>query len=216
MNRNQRAPEAVESPAGEPVHRRRRRALGKVVVAAAIVTASLASATVAYASTRGRSDLERVRKANSQYRDLDVATNAGFGELIDVNGISCIDMPGMGAMGVHYVNGALVDDPAINPRTPEAMVYEPDAKGRLKLVAVEYVVIKEAWDATHSAPPSLFGRSFDLTTSPNRFGLPPFYSLHAWIYKHNPAGTFAMWNPKVTCDPGSSHDGHDGYGGHAH
>jgi len=30
-------------------------------------------------------------------------------------------------------------------------------------------------------------------------GLPAFYSLHAWIWKHNPAGDFAMWNPDVTC-----------------
>ena len=33
----------------------------------------------------------------------------------------------------------------------------------------------------------------------NRFGLPAFYSLHAWIWKHNPSGTFSMWNPNVSC-----------------
>jgi hypothetical protein len=38
-----------------------------------------------------------------------------------------------------------------------------------------------------------------LTPDGNRFGLPAFYSLHAWVWKHNPAGTFAMWNPNVTC-----------------
>jgi hypothetical protein len=214
MNPDQHACEATDTTDAAPRQRRRRRFRGKVFVAAAIVIASLASATVAYASTRGgRSELERIRKANSQYRDLEKATKAGFGELIDVNGIACIDMPGMGAMGVHYVNGGLVADGAIDPRTPEAMVYEPDAKGRLKLVAVEYVVFKDAWDAMHSAPPSLFGHTFDTTANPNRFGLPAFYSLHAWLYKNNPAGTFSMWNPKVTCDPGSGHSGHDGHGG---
>lgn len=23
--------------------------------------------------------------------------------------------------------------------------------------------------------------------------------LHAWIWKHNPSGTFAEWNPNVRC-----------------
>ena len=41
---------------------------------------------------------------------------------------------------------------------------------------------------------------FMLTDAPgNRYGLPAFYSLHAWIWKHNPAGPFEMWNPDVHC-----------------
>jgi hypothetical protein len=47
------------------------------------------------------------------------------------------------------------------------------------------------------APPNLFGQEFNFTDAPNRYGLPPFYSLHAWVWKDNPAGAFAMWNP--TC-----------------
>jgi hypothetical protein len=35
--------------------------------------------------------------------------------------------------------------------------------------------------------------------SPNRYGLPPFYELHAWVWKHNPSGMFNDWNPLVTC-----------------
>jgi hypothetical protein len=30
-------------------------------------------------------------------------------------------------------------------------------------------------------------------------GMPVHYDLHAWIWKRNPAGTFAMWNPRVEC-----------------
>jgi hypothetical protein len=79
------------------------------------------------------------------------------------------------------------------------MVYAPGRDGTLTLAAVEYVVIKSAWDQTHTAPPKLFGHEFNVTDSPNRFGLDPFYSLHVWVWKHNPAGTFQMWNPRVTC-----------------
>jgi hypothetical protein len=103
-------------------------------------------------------------------------------------------------MGIHYVNGALVGDPAENAATPEALVYEPQPNGRLRLVAVEYVVLQSAWDAGHASPPSLFGQQFTLTPAGNRYGLPPFYELHAWLWKHNPRGMFDDWNSNVSCD----------------
>ena len=59
--------------------------------------------------------------------------------------------------------------------------------------------MQSAWDAEHKSPPRLFGQKFSLTGAGNRYGLPPFYSLHAWVWQHNPAGTFAMFNPDVTC-----------------
>jgi hypothetical protein len=110
-------------------------------------------------------------------------------------------MPGMaaGAMGIHFVNGAYVGTADVDPAKPEALVYEPEGNGKLRLVALEYVTFQAAWDATHSAPPELFGQTFNFTPAPNRYGLPAFYSLHAWIWKNNPAGMFAMWNPDVSC-----------------
>jgi len=161
------------------------------------------AATAAYA----HGDLDKVRRATAAYRSVAVAEQAGYGKLVDVNGIACIDMPGMGAMGVHYVNGSLVEDPRIDPLRPEAIVYEPDRAGHLRIVAVEYVVLTSAWHARHKAPPALFGHRFNTTASPNRYGLPPFYSLHAWVWRDNPAGTFAMWNPRVKC-PGGGHGSH--------
>jgi hypothetical protein len=143
--------------------------------------------------------LDRVRTATSSYRLLVVAKAAGYGLLKDKDGIACIDNPGVGAMGIHYANPNLVGDGRINMLTPEAMVYEPRPNGKLRLAAVEYVVFQEAWDAAHDGPPALFGEDFMLTPADNRFGLPAFYSLHAWIWKHNPRGVLDMWNPKVRC-----------------
>jgi hypothetical protein len=102
-------------------------------------------------------------------------------------------------MGIHYVNGALVGDPSVDVRTPEALVYDPDEHGHLKLVAAEYIVDQAAWDATHSGPPSLFGQDFERSAAGNRFGLDPFYELHAWLWKPNPRGFFDDWNPRVVC-----------------
>jgi len=142
--------------------------------------------------------LGAVKKATKKFQRLSVAKKAGYAILKDTQGIACIDNPGVGAMGVHYVKGPLVGDGKLTPKTPEALVYEP-RHGRLRLVAVEYVVFQAAWDANHSKPPKLFGQEFMLQTAPNRFGLDAFYMLHAWIYKHNPAGTFEPWNPRVHC-----------------
>ena len=45
-------------------------------------------------------------------------------------------------MGVHYVKGDLVKDPAIDAKEPEALVYATDGHGGLHLAALEYVVIQ--------------------------------------------------------------------------
>ena len=103
--------------------------------------------------------------------------------------------------GVHYVNGTLVGTPAALLRHPEALVYAPE-RGHLRLAALEYVVLKSAWDQARQERASrLYGHRFNITYAPNRYGLPTFYSLHAWILKYNPAGMFAMWNPRRSLHP---------------
>ena len=74
--------------------------------------------------------------------------SAGYSLLTDAAGIACIDNPA-GGMGIHYVNGALVADGDVSAATPELVVYEPLANGRQRLVAAEYVVFQDAWDAKH-------------------------------------------------------------------
>ena len=94
-------------------------------------------------------------------------------------------------MGFHYINGALLDT-TLDPTQPEALVYAPNANGRLRLVAVEYVVFQEPWIAEHGDEmPMLFGQEFMPVGFPNRYEIPAFFALHAWIWKNNPSGTFA-------------------------
>lgn len=105
-------------------------------------------------------------------------------------------------MGDHYANGALLlDGGVIDAAAPEALVYEQRENGSFKLVALEYLVFQADWEeAGNTSPPELFGRTFDFVASPNRYGLPPFYALHAWLWKPNPSGLLHAWNPNVTCD----------------
>jgi hypothetical protein len=178
----------------------------RYAVALGVATAAVAAAVLVPGASAGgpsssgaAQDLASARAATAGDHQLATARQAGYSILRDAAGIACIDEPTMGAMGVHYVDGAAVGDPAVVPNHPEALVYEPTKNGRMQLVALEYVVLKADWDALHPDPPSLFGQEFMVTPDPNRFGLPAFYSLHAWIWKHNPAGMFAMWNPDVSC-----------------
>jgi hypothetical protein len=166
--------------------------------ALAAVAVSVAAAALQPPGGDG-SQISAATHATAKYRSASVATRAGYGLLRDKDGIACIAEPGMGAMGVHFVKNTLVADPAIAAKTPEALVYAPAGGGKLRLAAAEYVVLQKAWDVTHASAPKLFGQQFMLTPEGNRFGLPAFYSLHAWLWQANPAGSFAMWNPDVKC-----------------
>jgi hypothetical protein len=173
------------------------------LAASSLAVAGAASASSADRSAGSADALARAAQATTKYHAIGSAKQAGYGLLKDAKGIACITqmagMPKMGAMGIHYAKSSLVGDGAISATKPEALVYEPVAKGKLQLVAVEYVVLKSAWDAKHASPPALFGKPFNFTPAGNRFGLPAYYSLHAWIWKHNPSGEFSMWNPDVSC-----------------
>lgn len=166
------------------------------VSVAALVVAGTAAAAV---TCGGDASLAAARSATAKFHTLDKANEDGYTtKVVDKDGISCIAEPGQGGMGVHYLNQALLDA-SVAAGKPELVVYEPRGNGKPRLVALEYLAIKSVWDASHSAPPSLFRQAFMVTPAGNRYGLPAFYSLHAWIWKHNPSGMFAMWNPNVGC-----------------
>jgi hypothetical protein len=159
---------------------------------------------MAHSTHAGKSDhsaqLAAARSATATFHNIANAEQAGYGLLPDAAGITCIaDSSGMGAMGVHWANVDLVGKPSLHVRHPEALVYRPTADGTLQLAALEYVVIKADWELHHSGVPRLFGQKFNFTDAGNRFGLPPYYSLHVWVWYPNPAGMFQMFNPNVHC-----------------
>jgi hypothetical protein len=162
-----------------------------------LVLPALALAGGAIAAGGGQSDLAEARQATAAFHDLDAAAAVGYSVTVaDAAGLTCIAQPGEGAMGVHMLDPTLLDG-SVDAAAPEALVYEQRNDGTLPLVALEYLVFVDAW--TGSEPPALFGRSFDLVSSPNRYGLPSFYALHAWVWKPNPSGMLYAWNPRVDC-----------------
>jgi len=172
-----------------------------VVLIAAVVVVGAAILTYALLRPSGLSpELTAVHDATSEFQTVAAVEAAGYGELLDAEGVACIDHDDQGAMGIHYVHGDRVGDATLDPVRPEAMIYEPTASGSLELVGVEYVVFQDAWNAEHSTPPTLFGEELTAIGADNRYGIPAFYELHAWVWRDNPAGMFADYNPDVTCE----------------
>jgi hypothetical protein len=136
--------------------------------------------------------IEQVREATEIFRETIPAEYQQF--------LGCVSGPERGAMGVHFVNFALVDGkPEV--KAPEALIYEV-RNGRARLVGVEYIVPVAAWNPADGEPPVpvLEGQVFHFNESPNRFGLPAFYALHVWAWRDNPNGAFADWNTRVSCE----------------
>lgn len=175
----------------------------RTLAAAALGVVALLAPLTSPATAGTAHDVQVAKKATEDFTRTGAATKAGYGLLKDLDGIACIDMKGMGGMGVHYANGDLVPDGKIQLRHPEALVYRFAKNGHLKLAALEYLVLKADWRANHpTGRPELFGHRFNFTPEGNRFGLPAYFSLHAWLWYDNPAGQFQMFNPRVYCPAG--------------
>jgi hypothetical protein len=133
-------------------------------------------------------DLAALRRVTASFHNFDKATAAGWSTQIT----GCMtDADGAGGMGFHYGNTALIDG-SVRVEEPELLLYEPEQNGRLRLVAVEYIIPYTAHSRS-AAPPVLFGQQFKQNDTFELWG------LHAWVWKENPSGMFASWNPRVTC-----------------
>jgi hypothetical protein len=142
--------------------------------------------------------LKTVREATARFHDVAVAEQEGYRLMF-----GCVSGPDYGAMGLHYVKMPLVVDGKVDPTEPEIVIYEPLPNGKLRLTGADFLVFKADWDADPShegRAPEILGQLFHQFDSPNRFGLPAFYTLHVWAWKENPAGTFSNWHAKVSCD----------------
>ena len=149
-------------------------------------------------------DLRRARAATRRFRNVKVARDAGYAASGE-----CAQDPKYGGMGIHYANQDLVADGKLDITKPEILVYQPMPSGKLRLGAIEYFQADADQDlATDPDRPYLFGLPFDGPMLGHEPGMPVHYDLHVWLYRHNPAGRFAMWNPRVHCPDADSPHGH--------
>ncbi len=136
--------------------------------------------------------LARIRSATAKYHDIEVALSDGYDF-----GSPCVSSES-GGMGYHLVNMDLLMNPSVDPEQPEALVYEPMKNGRMRLVAVEFIVPYPVWDQENGVP-MLGNQAFDdMPYFPPPLG--PNYQLHVWVWRHNPLGMYAPYNPNVSCE----------------
>jgi hypothetical protein len=145
--------------------------------------------------TKASALIRIVRESTERFKDVSVAEAEGYALQF-----GCVTGPDSGAMGLHYVNGSLVSRGEVDPTHPQIVIYEPTANGGLRLIGADFLVLADAWDAKKLGPPELMGQLFHYFESPNRFGLPAFYTLHVWAWKDNPNGAFVNWHPNVSCE----------------
>ena len=184
--------------------------------------AALAPATSEAAPAKqSEPTLAQVKAAAEKYRDVKAALADGYIE--DPSGMcETADMMGrpakLGAMGVHYFRPDLLGITAPpNPRVdgngthtdfhkPAILLYEPEADGSMKLIGVENLVFEKAWTAAgHKEPPSFHGVPYDhmvddpSTKIDEAHNFMPHFDRHVWLFRDNPNGVFAQYNPNVSC-----------------
>jgi hypothetical protein len=163
------------------------------MVAAAVLAAGLAPGTAAYGSSTHDDDdrdskltsqqrklVHTLRDVTEEYRSLDEAMEDGYKKASE-----CVDKPGVGAMGFHYAKNSWIDGKT-DARKPEVLVYMPNKHGQYKLVAVEFL-------STAKKRPEIAGLKFENGPFPGTF------ALHAWVWRDNPDGMFAAYNPDLKC-----------------
>jgi hypothetical protein len=182
-----------------------RRMVALVLLGAAFVTLALRAdatgptlrATSAEATVSVTPLVDKVRDATSRYLDVNVAVGDGW-----VPATPCVSGPMSGAMGVHFILPTRLRDGALAASEPEALIYEPQPNGAMRLVGVEFIVLATDWSSLHNdgSVPQVDGHLTNYVGEPNRYGLPAFYELHVWAWEDNPNGSFADWNTRVSCD----------------
>jgi hypothetical protein len=204
------------------------------VLSGAFLAAGSAFSTGRPAAAPGEPTLSEVRQATERFRDVNVALAEGYiRDPFDL--CDSADMMGrpasLGAMGIHFFRPDLLGITAppsprvagsgthTDFRKPSILIYEPQADGSLELVAVENLVFASAWRAAgHTGPPSFHGVPYDsmvddpATALDEAHMFEPHFDRHVWIYRENPNGVFAQFNPSVTC---ANHRGTKGHSSHS-
>lgn len=166
----------------------------RIFLLAAVTFAAFAglSATDAFAdaadceSRECRAALVEAKRATAKYHDYAVALADGYSPTGP-----CVALPSGEAMGFHHTKFSLLDL-NVDEREPEVLIYMPDADGVMRLVGLEYMV---PFIGSNPAPTLFAGQAFH---GPNQRPFPS-YALHVWVWRNNPLGTFANFNPKLRC-----------------
>lgn len=157
-----------------------------------LALAALLAPAVAAATESHLPEVDDSRRAAAAFVSVEAAQAAGYEQLFE-----CITHGEHGSMGIHYIHPARAGDGRLVVAEPDVLMYEPQADGALQLVALEYIVFENDWQG--EGMPQMFGRELARRTAVGPHAVDPFYQVHLWHWRHNPAGLFADYNPYVGC-----------------
>lgn len=132
-----------------------------------------------------------VRAATAPFRNLDAAVAAGYAKDVKDCYTDSLNTPVHGAMGYHHINRDFLDR-NVDLAKPEILLYERTHDGSYQLNGVEFIVPYRVWPKD-TVPPKLLGRPMYQENTRN------YWYSHMWVWKENPAGLFADWNPDAHC-----------------
>lgn len=128
------------------------------------------------------------RESLSKYQDVQTAIADGYRMVPRYERAS--EGQGEGFLGVPFLNP---DVSKVSADQPKLLYYNLADDGTYTLLAAGWAVSAKDRDS----PPSLFGKTFDGPYEGGQY-LPRHYALVAWLFKENPDGMFARYNPEVT------------------
>ena len=99
-------------------------AAAPLIAADAAATQEADQAHASHAEAAPAKLVQLVRDATKQFVNVNAATAAGYQPFL-----GCVSGPDHGAMGFHYVNGALVGDGVLDASHPEVLIYEASDGG---------------------------------------------------------------------------------------
>ena len=165
--------------------------------------------------------LRQVEAGAERYRDVKNAIADGYTTDNKCVTAAMLGFPAVnGDMGLHYVRRDLLGLPAkpapgggrvagtgtyTDFAKPAMLVYEPQPDGSLELVAVENLVFASEWHKTREKPPQFRGVNYLLlkddpaTKLDEAHNFEPHYELHLWVFRDNPKGMYAPFNPAISC-----------------
>jgi len=137
-------------------------------------------------SSDTRKELAQARRATARYHNIENAYIDGY---IDAD----FYLPGVGC---HLINESRLLDFEIRLDEPELLVYADCSgaeSGRSELRSLEYAIPCES-EVDCGPVPEGFSGDDDVWSI---FGPNILWTLHAWVWRHNPDGIFVKINPRI-------------------
>ena len=164
------------------------------------------SAAATSSSDQFAHELNEVRAATRKYRDVAQAREDGYATLVS---------PYVPNMGFHFVNPAYIAQDANGPfnlEQPPILVYyttgnyevgpgathDPDRDSDLRLGGVEFAHGQTGVAGNIFSDESA-SRTLKVSEEDGWGPIPqsPFWALHVWVHRGNPAGVFHPTNPTI-------------------